>query len=52
MKRMKEIAKMAEVTGKPLISERARSMNRDMGDLFKWQKESQSKKDDLKRLKD
>lgn len=41
--------KLKEVTGKPQISDKARSLNRDVNDLYDWQKNLQSKKEDLQK---
>lgn len=35
-KQIAENEKMKEVTGKPKISNRARSLNRDVNDLYTW----------------
>ena len=52
MKRLYDQDKLREVTGKPLISEKARSLNRGVNDLLNWQKEAQKRKEDLQKQKE
>jgi len=47
-----EMERMKEVTGHPRISSRAMSLNRDLTDLYNWQKQANKKKEDLHRLKE
>lgn len=47
MKRLYDQDKLREVTGKPQISGKARSLHRKVDDLYTWQKDAQRKKEDL-----
>ena len=46
LKRVIDNEKFKDITGKPQISDKAQSLNRDVNDLFNWQKENQRKKED------
>jgi hypothetical protein len=43
---------LRENTGKPQISEKAKSLSRDIKDLYEWQRDNNKKKEDLLRLKE